>query len=112
MSSLASLTAQAAAGQELSAAEIAAAAAALAGAEETDTAKAAFLVALADKGETPAEVAAFAAAFRARAVDPGVGEWSARGIDIVGTGGDHSGGFNISSGVTLVLACAGVPVMK
>ncbi|MFM9080956.1 MAG: anthranilate phosphoribosyltransferase, partial [Opitutaceae bacterium] len=69
-------------------------------------------MALADKGETPAEVAAFAAAFRARAVDPGVGEWSARGIDIVGTGGDHSGGFNISSVVTLVLACAGVPVMK
>ncbi|MFM8336812.1 MAG: anthranilate phosphoribosyltransferase [Opitutaceae bacterium] len=112
MISLASLTAQAATGRELSPAEIAAAAAALAGADEADSAKAAFLVALADKGETPAEVAAFATAFRERAVDPGVGDWSARAIDIVGTGGDHSGGFNISSVVTLVLACAGVPVMK
>lgn len=112
MSSLASLSAQAAAGRDLSAAEVALAAAALAGTEETDATKAGFLTALADKGETPAEVAAFAEAFRQRAVDPGVGEWSARAIDIVGTGGDHSGGFNISSVVTLVLACAGVPVMK
>ena len=112
MSSLASFTAQAAARRELSPAEINLAAAALAGAEETDAAKADFLVALGDKGETPAEVAAFAAAFRQRAVDPGMGDWSARAIDIVGTGGDHSGGFNISSVVTLVLACAGVPVMK
>jgi len=30
----------------------------------------------------------------------------------VGTGGDHAGGFNVSSMVTLVVACAGVPVMK
>ena len=112
MSSLASLTAHAAAGRELPPSAIATAAAALAGAEETDAAKAAFLVALADKGETPAEVAAFADAFRRRAVDPGVGECSGRAIDIVGTGGDHSGGFNVSSVVTLVLACAGVPVMK
>ena len=112
MSSLASFTAQAAARRELSPAEINLAAAALAGTEETDAAKADFLVALGDKGETPAEVAAFAAAFRQRAVDPGMGDWSARAIDIVGTGGDHSGGFNVSSVVTLVLACAGVPVMK
>ena len=112
MPSLASLTAQAATGRELSSAEIASAAVALAGTEETDAAKADFLVALGNKGETPAEVAAFATAFRQRAVDPGVGEWSARAIDIVGTGGDHSGGFNISSVVTLVLASAGVPVMK
>jgi anthranilate phosphoribosyltransferase len=88
------------------------AAAALAGAEESENAKAAFLVALAAKGETAEEVAAFARAFRARAIDPGVAAWSARAIDIVGTGGDHAGGFNISSLVVLVLASAGVPVMK
>jgi anthranilate phosphoribosyltransferase len=35
-----------------------------------------------------------------------------RAIDVVGTGGDHAGGFNVSSLVTLTLACAGVPVMK
>lgn len=71
-----------------------------------------FLAALAKKGETAAEVAAFARNFRARAIDPGVGNWADAAIDIVGTGGDHAGGFNISSLVVLVLACAGVPVMK
>ena len=112
MSSLASLTAHVSAGRELSPLQIESAAVALAGTAETDADKGAFLVALADKGETPAEVAAFAAAFRSRAVDPGVGAWAPRAIDIVGTGGDHSGGFNISSVVTLVLASAGVTVMK
>jgi anthranilate phosphoribosyltransferase len=38
--------------------------------------------------------------------------WAPEAIDVVGTGGDHMGGFNVSSIVTLVLACAGVPVMK
>jgi len=71
-----------------------------------------FLAALAAKGETPAEIAGFAAAYRSIARDPGVGDWADRAIDIVGTGGDHNGGFNVSSLVTLVLACAGVPVMK
>lgn len=74
--------------------------------------KAAFLIALADKGETAAEIAGFAREFRSRAVDPGVGVWADEALDIVGTGGDHSGGFNISSLVVLVLASAGVKVMK
>ncbi|MBI5693498.1 MAG: anthranilate phosphoribosyltransferase [Verrucomicrobia bacterium] len=112
MPTLAELTAHVAAGQSLSVADVEVAAAALAGTEVADEAKAAFLSALAVKGETPAEVAAFATAFRSRAVDPGVEAWASRAIDIVGTGGDHAGGFNISSLVVLVLACAGVPVMK
>ena len=74
--------------------------------------KSSFLVALADKGETADEVAAFAQAFRQRAVDPGVQDWAADAIDVVGTGGDHSGGFNVSSLVVLTLASAGVPAMK
>jgi anthranilate phosphoribosyltransferase len=106
------LTARLAAGTDLAGPDVAAAAAALAGTVETDEAKAGFLSALARKGETADELAAFAAAFRERAVDPGVGRWSPAAIDIVGTGGDHAGGFNISSLVVLVLACAGVPVMK
>lgn len=92
--------------------EIEAAAAALADPGVTDEAKAAFLRALGDKGETAAEVAAFALAFRQRALDPGVEDLAASAIDIVGTGGDHTGAFNISSLVVLTLACAGVPVMK
>jgi anthranilate phosphoribosyltransferase len=112
MPTLASLTTRLTAGAELAATEVEWAAAALATIEETDEAKGEFLSALARKGETPAEVAAFAAAFRARAIDPGVAGWATRAIDVVGTGGDHAGGFNVSSMVVFVLACAGVPVMK
>ena len=112
MPTLPVLTARVSAGGHLAPDEAAAAAAALAAAEESDETKAAFLTAFAKKGETPDELAAFANAFRARAVNPGVEAWAARAIDIVGTGGDHAGGFNISSLVVLVLASAGVVVMK
>lgn len=71
-----------------------------------------FLAALAAKGETAAEIAAFAATYREQARNPGVEEWAPRAIDIVGTGGDHAGGFNISTLVTLTLASAGALVMK
>jgi anthranilate phosphoribosyltransferase len=101
-------------GRELAPSDVAVAATALAeaGNEAADEMKADFLRALADKGETPAEIAAFAEAFRARALDPGVGEFAPRAIDVVGTGGDHTGAFNVSSLVVLTLACAGVPAMK
>ncbi len=97
---------------ELAAAEVEAAADALAEAGVADTEKADFLRALADKGETAAELAAFAKAFRTRAIDPGVQAFAPQAIDVVGTGGDHTGAFNISSLVVLTLACAGLPVMK
>ena len=112
MSFLTALTSQLAAGRELAPAEVETAAGALAGTTESDDVKGAFLTALAAKGETAAEIAAFAAAFRSRALNPGVEAWAPRAIDIVGTGGDHAGGFNISSLVVLTLASAGVTVMK
>jgi anthranilate phosphoribosyltransferase len=112
MSELANLTARIAGGHELSSADIERAAGLLAGQDETDEAKGGFLSALAQRGETAAEIASFASAFRARANDPGLQAWSEKAIDIVGTGGDHAGGFNISSVVVLVLASAGVTVMK
>jgi anthranilate phosphoribosyltransferase len=112
MPELPDLTQRLLARQDLSDAEVARAAAELASEVVPEDAKAAFLVALSDKGETAAEVAAFAREFRARAIDPGLGAWSGEAIDIVGTGGDHAGGFNISSLVVLVLASAGVKVMK
>lgn len=112
MSDLIALTAKLQAPQELSPSEVESAAAALASPDVAEDAKAGFLVALSDKGETASEIAAFARAFRARAINPGVERWSAGAIDIVGTGGDMAGGFNISSMVVLTLACAGVTVMK
>jgi anthranilate phosphoribosyltransferase len=112
MFDLATLSSRLTAGQDLGAAEVSDAAEALAGPEVPDAMKVTFLTAFADKGETAAEVAAFARVFRTLSIDPGLQAWQASAIDIVGTGGDHLGGFNISSLVTLVLACAGVPVMK
>ncbi|HMD60567.1 MAG TPA: anthranilate phosphoribosyltransferase [Opitutaceae bacterium] len=112
MGDLELLTSSLAAGRDLSADDVKGAAAALSAEGPPDAVKAGFLSALASKGETPAEIAAFAGAFRAVAIDPGVEDWAPRAIDVVGTGGDHAGGFNVSSMVTLVVACAGVPVMK
>jgi len=68
------------------------------------------LMALHAKGETVAEVAGAARAMREhmtpiRTRRSGV-------IDVVGTGGDGSGTFNISTAAALVTAAAGVPVAK
>lgn len=112
MVTLKSLTAQLRAGAELTADGIESAAEALESSEVPDDAKAEFLESLAHKGETAGEIAAFATAFRRRARNPQVEAWASQAIDVVGTGGDHSGGFNISSLVTLTLASVGVPVMK
>jgi anthranilate phosphoribosyltransferase len=112
MAPLQSLVEKLVARRDLDREEARAAALDLASDQSSDEVKASFLSALAKKGETPAEIAAFATAFRALALDPGVSDLAPRAVDIVGTGGDHSGGFNISSMVTLVVASAGVPVMK
>jgi anthranilate phosphoribosyltransferase len=112
MADLPTLTEALAAGRALSPDEASAAAFALAAESPSDEIKGAFLSALARKGETAAEIAAFAAAFRTLALDPGVAAFAPRAVDIVGTGGDHAGGFNVSTLATLVVASAGVPVMK
>jgi len=74
-----------------------------------DAAVGAFLMALRVKGETASELAGFARAMREHmvAVDAGPGV-----IDIVGTGGDDAGTFNISTIAALVLAGAGARVAK
>ena len=111
-SDLSALTAALTAGRDLAPAEAAAAASAMADAQVDAAAKEAFLLALARKGETAAEVAGFARTYRdlARRVD--FGAWPAKAVDIVGTGGDRSGSFNISSACGLIVAAAGVPVLK
>lgn len=112
MSPLPELTAVLRTGANLTPPQVEEAAAALAAAEAGNDEKEALLTALADKGETAGEVAAFAQAFRRRALDPGMQAWAPQAIDVVGTGGDHAGGFNVSSLVVLTLASAGVPTMK
>ena len=105
-------TARVRARHDLTAAEARAAALELAKPEVAEADKVEFLAALHAKGETVAEIASFAETYRSLARDPGVQEWAPRALDIVGTGGDHAGGFNVSTLVTLILASAGVPVMK
>ena len=69
----------------------------------------AFLTALSIKGETPTEiVGAVKAMFEvAEIIDPGYDV-----LDIVGTGGDRSFSFNISSVSSIVIASCGIKVAK
>ena len=100
------------AAQDLTVAESAGAAQAMVATEVSDDAKEKFLLALTQKGETATEVLGFAQTYRQLARQVNWGEWALRGIDIVGTGGDRSGSFNISSVSGLIVAAAGVPVLK
>lgn len=68
------------------------------------------LVGLHEKGETVAEVAGAAAAMRRRMTPIRSGHSGV--IDVVGTGGDESGTFNISTAAAIVTAAAGTPVAK
>lgn len=71
-----------------------------------------FLTALTAKGESVEEVVAFASSFRELALDPQVGPWAERAIDVCGTGGDGAHTFNLSTAVSFIVAAAGVPVFK
>ena len=77
--------------------------------EATPAQLAALLMGLRMRGETVDELAGFAAAMRERVVRVEAPEGA---IDVVGTGGDGSGTFNISTTAALVTAAAGVPVAK
>jgi anthranilate phosphoribosyltransferase len=71
----------------------------------------ALLAALAAKGVVADEVRGLAQAMRRLARRPDIPA-DLRAIDIVGTGGDASGSFNISTGTALLTAACGVPVVK
>lgn len=77
--------------------------------EASDVQKSAYLTALSMKGETIEEITASAKEMRNHCVkflnDMDV-------LEIVGTGGDKSNSFNISTTSSLVIAAAGVPVAK
>lgn len=77
--------------------------------DATPAQMAGFLMALRVRGETVDEITAGASVLRERMLKvvapPGA-------IDVVGTGGDASGTYNISTASAFVVAAAGVPVAK
>ena len=77
--------------------------------EATPAQLAALLMGLRMRGETVDELAGFALAMRERVTRVFAPDDA---IDVVGTGGDGSGTFNISTTAALVAAAAGVPVAK
>jgi anthranilate phosphoribosyltransferase len=79
------------------------------GGEATPAQIGSFLTALRAKGETADEIAGLASVMRAKATPVKV---SGPAIDIVGTGGDSSGSFNISTTAAFVAAGAGLKVAK
>jgi anthranilate phosphoribosyltransferase len=71
----------------------------------------ALLAALRAKGVCADELRGFATAMRALARRPALPP-GLPAVDIVGTGGDSSGSFNLSTGAALLTAACGVPVVK
>ena len=79
------------------------------GGEATPAQIGAFVTALHMKGETADEIAGLASVMRSKATPVKI---SGPAIDIVGTGGDGSGSFNISTAAAFVVAGAGLKVAK
>lgn len=77
--------------------------------EATEAQKAAFLTALAMKGETIDEITAAARVMR-KHCEKFLNDRDV--LEIVGTGGDGSNSFNISTAASIVTSAAGVPVAK
>jgi anthranilate phosphoribosyltransferase len=68
-----------------------------------------FLMALRVRGEALDEIIGAVSAMRGRMTRVNA---PANAIDIVGTGGDHSGSYNISTLASIIVAGCGVPVAK
>ena len=77
--------------------------------EVTNAQSAAFLMALRVRGETIDEIAGAVGAMRGKMLTV---KAPADAIDIVGTGGDSSGSYNVSTLASIITAACGVPVAK
>lgn len=77
--------------------------------EASEVQKSAYLTALMMKGETIDEISASAMGMRKHATQL---EHDMDVLEIVGTGGDKSNSFNISTTASLVISAAGIPVAK
>lgn len=103
------LIAKVAAGLPLSGSEAEMAFSQILSGESTPAQTAGFLMALRVRGETVEEITGAVKAMRGKmlAVPPVEGS-----IDVVGTGGDASGSWNVSTLAGLIVAACGVPVAK
>jgi anthranilate phosphoribosyltransferase len=109
MESFKPLIAKVAAGSQLSRADAAAAFDAILSGEVTPSQLGGFLMALRVRGETVEEITGAVTAMRAKML-PVVAPPNA--VDVVGTGGDGSGSYNVSTLAALIVAACGVPVAK
>jgi anthranilate phosphoribosyltransferase len=109
MPDLKPFVAKAAAGEALNREEARAAFEIIMSGEATPSQIGGFLMALRVRGETVDEIVGAVGAMRARMLTV---EAPADAIDIVGTGGDGAGTYNISTLAALIVAGAGVPVAK
>jgi anthranilate phosphoribosyltransferase len=85
------------------------------GGEATDAQIGSFITALRMKGESIDEIVGAVRVMREKATRVDTGVDTAAGellMDIVGTGGDGSGSFNVSTTTAFVVAGAGIPVAK
>lgn len=109
MTDLKSTIAHLADGKTLDPAEARAAFETVMSGEATPAQIAAFLMGLRVRGETVTEITAGATVMREKALRVTAPR---EAIDIVGTGGDGAGTYNISTATALVVAGCGVPVAK
>ena len=109
MESFKPLIAKVAAGASLTRAEAVAAFDAMLSGEVTPSQMGGFLMALRVRGETVEEITGAVSAMRAKMIRV---KAPADAIDIVGTGGDGSGSFNVSTLASIVTAACGTPVAK
>jgi len=109
MESFKPLIAKVAAGATLSRAEAETAFDSMLSGEVTPSQMGGFLMALRVRGETVEELTGAVSAMRAKMI--GV-KAPADAIDIVGTGGDGSGSYNVSTLASIITAACGVPVAK
>jgi anthranilate phosphoribosyltransferase len=109
MESFKPLIAKVAAGAQLTRSEAEAAFDAMLSGDVTPAQTGGFLMALRVRGEAVDEITGAVTAMRAKMLRV---EAPANAIDIVGTGGDGSGSYNVSTLASLIAAGCGVPVAK
>ncbi len=103
------LIAKVAAGATLTRSEAVAAFDAMLSGEVTPSQMGGFLMALRVRGESVEEITGAVSAMRAKMVAV---KAPPDAIDIVGTGGDNSGSYNVSTLASIITASCGVPVAK